>query len=256
MKKIGLALGGGAAHGVAHIGVLQVLEEHGIPIDYISGCSAGAIVGGLYATGSDMYMAGKLATTIEMSSFIDITIPRTGFIKGDKAEKLVDMLTKGKNAEECVIPFSAIACDILSGECVTLSNGRVSKICHASFAMPGIFEPVNIDGMQLIDGGAMTRIPSEQVRKMGADYVIAVDVGYQGWGHKRATNIMEVIMSAFDMCDWEVTEQMYDRADIVINPDLRDIPMTSLEKSAECLQKGRDAAEAVVGRILEDIGRA
>ncbi len=253
MKKIGLALGGGAAHGVAHIGVLQVLIEHGIPIDYIAGCSAGAIIGGLYSTGSDMYMAGKLATTIDMQSFIDITIPRTGFIKGEKAEKLVDMLTKGKNAEECDPPFIAIACDILSGKCITLSSGRVSRICHASFAMPGIFEPVEIDGMQLIDGGAMTRIPSEQVRKMGADYVIAVDVGYQGWGHKRASNIMDVIMSAFDMCDWEVTEQMYNKADIVINPDLRDIPMTSLEKSVECLQRGRTAAEAVIEKIKIDI---
>ena len=101
MKKVGIALGGGSAHGVAHIGVLQVLQENGIPIDFVAGCSAGAIAGGLFCTGSDMYMAGKLCASIDLSSFLDVTIPKMGFMKGEKAVQIVDMLTKGKTIEEC-----------------------------------------------------------------------------------------------------------------------------------------------------------
>ncbi len=253
MKKVGLALGGGAAHGVAHIGVLQVLTEQGIPIDFVSGCSAGAIVGAMYCTGSDMYLAGKLCSSIDMSSFIDITIPRTGFIKGEKAENLVDMLTKGKNIEECVPPFTAISCDMISGKCITFDKGRVSKACHASFAIPGVFEPVEQGEMQLVDGGVLTRVPVEQVRKMGAEYVIAVDVGYQGWGHTRATNLIDTIMNAFEMCDWQVVEKVYKESDCVINPDLRNIPMNSLKMAEETIELGRKAALSAIDKIKNDL---
>ena len=253
MKKVGLALGGGAAHGVAHFGVIQVLKENGIPIDYIAGCSAGAIVGGMYSTGSDMYMAAKLAENIDMASFIDITIPKMGFIRGKKAENLVDILVKGKNIEECEPPFCAIACDVISGRCDTFKSGKISKACHASFAMPGIFEPVEIDGKQYIDGGSMIRVPIDQVRQMGAEYIIAVDVGYQGWGHKKAENLMDVLLFAFDMCDWQIVEKMYETADCVINPDLRDIPIKSLEKSKECLELGRSATEKMIEKIKSDL---
>ncbi len=254
MKKVGLALGGGAAHGVAHLGVLQVFLEQGIPIDYVSGCSAGAIAGALFCTGSDMYLAGKLCSTIDMSSFIDVIIPRIGFIKGEKAENLVNMLVKGKNLEECSPPFSAIACDVLSGKCVMLDKGNLAKACHASFAIPGVFEPVDFLDMQLIDGGAMTRVPVDEVKKMGAEYVIAVDVGYQGWGHEKAKNLIDIIMYAFEMCDWQMVEQMYKKSDCVINPDLRQIPLQSLEKSEECIALGREAALKVVDKIKADLG--
>ena len=253
MKKVGLALGGGAAHGVAHIGVLQVLNENNIPIDYVSGCSAGAIAGGLYCTGSDMYMAGKLCATIDMSTFIDVIIPRLGFIKGDKAEGLVDMLCKGKKIEECSPPFTAIACDIITGKCVTIDKGPVARACHASFAIPGVFEPVEIDGMQLIDGGAMTRIPIEEVRKMGAEYVIGVDVGYQGEGHEKAKNLMEVLMYAFEMSDWQNVEHMYGKADCIIDPDLRNIPLHNLEKAEETIEIGRQATIKMIDKIKNDL---
>lgn len=254
MKKVGLALGGGAAHGVAHIGVIQVLIENKIPIDFISGCSAGAIVGGLYCTGSDMYMAGKLCATIDMSSFIDVIIPRLGFIKGEKAENLVDMLCKGKNIEECSPPFSAVACDIITGKCVTLNKGKVSRACHASFAIPGVFEPVEIDDMQLIDGGAMTRVPIEEVKQMGAEYIIGVDVGYQGSGHLKAKNLMEVLMYAFEMSDWQTVEQHYKKADCIINPDLKDIPLHNLDKAEETIELGRQATLKIIDKIKNDLG--
>lgn len=253
MKKVGLALGGGAAHGVAHIGVIQVLIENNIPIDYISGCSAGAIVGGLYSTGSDMYLAGKLCASIDMSNFIDIIVPRMGFIKGEKAENLVDMLCKGKNIEECDPPFTAVACDIITGKCVTIDRGRVSKACHASFAIPGVFEPVEIDGMQLIDGGAMNRVPIREVKNMGAEYVIGIDVGYQGSGHQKAKNLMEVLMYAFEMSDWQNVEQMYKYCNCVIDPDLRNIPLHNLEKAEETIELGRQAALKMLDKIKRDL---
>ncbi len=253
MKKVGLALGGGAAHGIAHIGVIQVLIENNIPIDFVSGCSAGAIVGGLYCTGSDMYMAGKLCSTIDMSTFIDVIIPRLGFIKGEKAENLVNMLCKGKNIEDCLPPFTAVACDIISGKCITLDKGNVAKACHASFAIPGVFEPVDIGDMQLIDGGAMTRIPIGEVKKMGAEYVIGVDVGYQGSGHQKAKNLMEVLMYAFEMNDWQTVEKMHEKADCIIDPDLREIPLHNLEKAEETVELGRKATMKMLDKIKKDL---
>ena len=253
MKKIGLALGGGAAHGVAHIGVLQVLVENHIPIDFVAGCSAGSIAGGLFCTGSDMYMAGKLCASIDLSSFLDVTIPKMGFMKGEKAEQLVEMLSKGKNIEECDPPFCAIACDLISGKCISFTQGKIARACHASFAIPGVFEPVEINGMQLVDGGAMTRVPIREVRAMGAEYVIAVDVGYQGWGHEKAKNLVEVIMNSFEMCDWQIVEQLYRESDCLINPDLRTIPIDNLGKAAECLEIGRKAALDALDKIKTDL---
>ena len=254
MKKVGLALGGGAAHGVAHIGVIQVLIENNIPIDYVSGCSAGAIVGGLYSTGSDMYLLGKLCATIDMSTFIDIIIPKMGFIKGEKAENLVDMLCKGKNIEECNPPFSAVACDLITGKCVTLNKGKVAKACHASFAIPGVFEPVEIENMQLVDGGVTTRIPIKEVKEMGAEYVIGVDVGYQGAGHNKANNLMEVLLYSFETCDWQNVEQLYKYCDCVIDPDLRHIPLHNLEKVEETIELGRQATLKMLDKIKTDLG--
>ena len=100
----------------------------------------------------------------------------------------------------------------------------------------------------------MTRVPIREVRAMGAEYVIAVDVGYQGWGHKKAKNLVEVIMNSFEMCDWQVVEQLYQESDCLINPDLRTIPLDNLEKAEECLMMGREATLAVVDKIKEEIG--
>lgn len=254
MKKVGLALGGGAARGVAHFGVLEVLSEERIPIDFVCGCSAGAIAGALYCTGSDVVLAGKLCETIDMASFLDFTIPRMGFMKGEKAEKMVEMLTKGKRIEECGTPFSCVACDLISGQTVTFTSGPIARACHASFAIPGVFEPVEIDGKQLVDGGITTRVPVEQVRAMGADYVIAVDVGYQGTGHPKAENMMNVFLNAFDLCDWLNNERLVARSDCLICPDMENIPMDSLEKASESLENGRIAARAAVEKIKRDIG--
>ena len=255
MKKVGIALGGGSAHGVAHLGILQVFIENKIPIDFVSGCSSGAIAAALFATGSDMYLAGKLCASIDVSSFIDITIPHYGFVKGKKAEELVNMLTKGKNFEDLTTPkLSVVACDMLKGECVALSSGNIARACHASFAIPGIFEPIETEDMMLIDGGVVTRIPVKEVKEMGAQYVIGVDVGYQGWGHKKPKNILEIMMNAFEMSDWQNTSRVYAECDVMINPDLRDIPMDNLSMAEETVALGRQAAEKVVDKIKSDLG--
>ncbi len=254
MKKVGIALGGGCAHGVAHLGILQVFVENNIPIDFICGCSSGAIAAALFATGSDMYLAGKLCATLDFSALIDITIPHIGFVKGKKAEELVNMLTKGKSFEDLNNPkLSVIACDILKGECVTISNGNIARACRASFSIPGVFEPIEIDDKLLIDGGVITRIPIKQVKEMGAEYVIGVDVGYQGWGHQPPKNIIELMMNAFEMSDWQTTSRAYNDCDVMVNPDLRDIPIDSLLMAEETVAIGREAAKMVVDKIKNDL---
>lgn len=254
MKKVGVALGGGCAHGVAHIGVLQVFAENKIPVDFVSGCSAGAIVAALYATKSDMLMLGKLCASLDISSLIDVTIPHYGFVKGQKAENLLNMLTKNKNFEDLTEPkLSVIACDMLKGSDVMLTSGNIARACHASFAIPGIFEPIEMDDMFLIDGGVVTRIPIKQVKEMGAQYVIAVDVGYQGGGYSKPKNILEILMSAFEMSDWQNVSRVYCECDTLIAPDLRDIPADNLSMATLAIKRGREAAEKVIDKIKNDL---
>lgn len=254
MKKVGVALGGGCAHGVAHIGVLQVFIENNIPIDFISGCSAGAIVAALFATKSDMYFLPKLCASLDASSFIDITVPHYGFVKGQKAQDLLNMLTKNKNFEDIASPkLSVIACDMLKGCDVMLNKGNIARACRASFGIPGIFEPIEMDGMYLIDGGVITRIPIEQVKQMGAEYVIAVDVGYQGWGYKKPNNILEILMNAFEMSDWQNTSRAYCKCDTLITPNLRDVPADNLSMALTAVNRGRSAAEKAIKKIKEDL---
>ena len=253
MKKVGVALGGGAAHGLAHIGVLQVLKEYDVPIHCVSGSSAGAVIGGLYCAGLDLYELANLGRTLDLNSLLDLSFGTKGFVKGNKAEEMVDVLCNGKKIEECDILFSAVTCDIISGKSVILNKGKISKACHASFAMPGIFEPVEVEGMQLIDGGTMIRVPINEVKKMGAEFVIGVDVGYQGDGHKKAESILEIMLDAFEMSDWQNAERMKNSCNCLISPLLKNIPMHTLDKAQETIEAGRKATLEIIDSIKKDI---
>ena len=179
-KKVGLALSGGAARGLAHVGVISVLHEAGIPIDMIAGTSAGAIMGAVYARHLDTEKMREYAldpSWKKRAPMIDPSFPKTGFIKGKKIENLLASFLGGHiDFKDLQIPFACVATDITTGEEIIFNSGSVTAALRASISIPGIFTLTRQRGRYLVDGGLTTPVPVEVVRQMGADFVIAVNV--------------------------------------------------------------------------------
>ena len=168
-ERIGLALGSGSARGFAHIGVINALMENSIPIDCICGCSAGAIIGSIYCAGGDVNMFAKLCSQMNTRDLLDFTVPRRGFIRGEKFEALLRLLTKNYTFEQMKIPFACVAVDLNSGMIKCFNSGRVYPAVRASMSIPGAFEPKEIDGARYVDGGVLKPIPVSCTRALGAD---------------------------------------------------------------------------------------
>ena len=179
--SIGLALGSGGARGLAHIGVIQVLEEHGVSIDVVAGSSIGALVGALYGSGNDGEALHRIASDATLLKIIPLFDPslRHGFLGGTKLERLIKKFVGGRRVEECRIPLAVIATDLRSGEVVIFREGDLASVVRASISVPWVFRPVEIDGRLLADGGLSMPVPAEPVRDIGADVVIAVDLDWE-----------------------------------------------------------------------------
>lgn len=176
-KKIGLALGSGGARGVAHIGIIKALEEEGIKPDYITGCSMGAVVGACYAAGMTADEMKEAVMQIKPINLIDVNLNlRQSVLKGNKVYDMLIQKIGSVRFDELKIPFQCVASDMLSNKLILLKEGEVATAVRASSAIPLVFSPVKYEDKLLIDGGVLCRIPVEQVRDMGADVVIAVDV--------------------------------------------------------------------------------
>lgn len=177
--RIALTLGGGGARGLAHIGVLKVLVSEGIPVDFVTGASMGAVIGGAFAAGFPVEEMEQIAIKTgikKMLSWADFIWPRRGLVAGDRVEKNYEQITFGKNFDELDIPSTFVATDIDTGEEVRLSSGKVARALRASTAVPGIFNPVYMDGRRLVDGSIAASVPVSAAFSMGADVVIALDV--------------------------------------------------------------------------------
>jgi NTE family protein len=178
-KKIGLALGGGAARGLAHIGVLEVLQKEGIPIDMVAGTSAGAIVGALYAQGKDSNEIKSLALEFgnrKLAHFVDPYLPKSGFIRGRKIQDLLVSYIGDIRFSDMKIPFACVATDVETGEEVVLDQGSVPEAVRASISIPGVFAVARWKGRYLVDGGVVNPVPVNILKGMGANFVIAVNV--------------------------------------------------------------------------------
>ncbi len=204
-KKLGLALGAGGSRGVAHIGVLRALEEEGITPSYISGSSMGAIIGACYAKGmsiDEMLGAVLKLKTVQLLDPATLPVKQMGLFKGKKMNAMLLNNIGDIDFSELKIPFTCVANDLLSGKCVTLGEGKVTDAVCASSTIPGVFKPFRLNDMLLIDGGVLCRVPTEQVRAMGAEAVIAVDVltnTYEERTHIK--NLMSMVFRVYDMMD-------------------------------------------------------
>ncbi len=175
-KRIGLALSGGVSRGPAHIGVLNMLVQAGIPIDCVAGVSAGSIVGAAFCAGVPLEEMNELALIIGWRRIARPVWPRRGFLTFKKLERFLVELIGDVEFQQLKIPLAVVATDLLSGEPVVLKEGRVATAVHASCAVPGFVEPVERGGLLLGDGGVSCNLPGKQVRTLGADYVIGVDL--------------------------------------------------------------------------------
>jgi NTE family protein len=268
-KKIGLALGGGAARGMAHVGVLDVLKQAGIPIDFIAGTSAGAIVGAAYAWSGDtgrMIKEALDANWKKMAPFIDPAIPKSGFIKGNKIRDLLANYIGGDiDFKDLKIPFACVATDIDTGEEVVIDTGRIADALRASISLPGIFSVVKHGGRFVVDGGLSTPVPVEVVRRMGADFIIAVNVnpdvtGRMGRAYRQRVeahkepNLIQVLMQSLYITTYAVGQHAMENADIVIEPDLAHIGASEFTKGLELINHGREAAEKALPEIKRRLG--
>jgi len=178
--KFGLALGGGSARGLAHVGVIQTLKAYNIPIDIIAGTSIGSVVGSLYATGASIDQLEEAALSMKKSKtlfLIDLALPHSGLISGKRIEEMLNDLALGdKTFDDLKIPFAAVAADVESGAEVVLNQGKVIDAVRASISIPGIFTPVKYQDYYLVDGGVVDPVPVDVVQKMGADIIIAVSL--------------------------------------------------------------------------------
>lgn len=252
-KKIGLSLGAGGAKGLAHIGVLQVLLREGIHIDYLAGTSIGALIGASFAAGNDIEMMAKLATRFNQSLIVDVTLPRLGLLKGQKAMELIKLLTHNKNFDQLNIPFAAVATDVERGEVVIFREGNVAQAVRASISIPGVFRPVRYMGRLMVDGAVSERMPVNILKEMGADYIIGVDL--KSWPQKKTEvrNIYEVIMQSIDILENLAFKNYINLVDTLIAPNLSSIGTSDYAKGEECITLGRAAAEMQIQQIKNDL---
>ena len=217
--KVGLALGSGGARGFAHLGVIKVLVENDIPIDYIAGSSMGSLVACFYASGLDFNQLYKLSTSFKRKFYLDFTIPKMGFIAGKRIKDLIRLFTKGKQLEDLNPPVSVVATDLKTGEKVVFKEGPIAEAVRSSISIPGVFVPEKKDGRLLVDGGVVDRVPVSVVKGMGADIVIAVDVS-RVKTDAEITNIYDVIMQSLDIMQMELVINRQIASDIMMRPSV------------------------------------
>jgi NTE family protein len=249
-KKVGLALGGGYARGLAHIGVLEVLEREGIPVDLIAGTSAGALVGALYACERDAALIKKQAAQMDwvgLTSLIDLTIHRSGFLGGRRVSNLLKRLMGDARFEDLAIPFSCVATDIITGDQVVLSSGPVLEAVRASISVPVVFTVVKNQGRYLVDGGLVNPVPVSVARAMGADFVIAVDVTpdkAERAAHisrnetSREPSLIQVLVQAIYIGTYYSARMVSEGADVIIHPHLAKIGPGEFHRAAEIILEG------------------
>lgn len=256
--RIGLALGGGAVRGAAHIGVIRALHEEAIPIDCIAGTSAGALVGSLYAGGLEWQELQEAAVGLGWLSVAEPAWPRGGFLTNRRMRRFLDQQMGPVTFDDLRLPFVAVAADANTGAEVVLREGRVADAVRASTAIPGIIKPVELDGRLLVDGGVVTNVPAGVARSLGADVVIAVDVTAYGFSQGAPRSSAEAMMRAIDIMSRQTVMASLEWADVVIRPQLSGLHSYSAKGTAEFLRRGyaaaREAMPAIKARI-EEVGR-
>ncbi len=254
--RVALVLGGGAARGFAHVGVVRVLEQEKIPIDMIVGTSVGSLIGAIYASNPNSFELEWTAFSLEKDDLLDYgvfsAITGMGPVKGDKLEEFVKNKVPISNIENLKLPFVAVATDLNRGTEVVLDHGPVSKAVRASSAIPGVFNPVALQGRLLVDGGVVDNIPVSVARAKGADIIIAVDIS-ENVANFNITNMIDVMLQAVNIITKENTRYQRKDADVLITPAVGNVAMLDFTQKKRCMQAGIEAAQRALPEIKEKI---
>jgi NTE family protein len=250
--KVALVLGGGAARGFAHIGVIRALEREKVPIDLIVGTSVGSLIGAIYAADRNSFDLEWTAFLLEKDSIFDFgimsAISGMGAAKGDKLEEFVRTKVPIANIEDLRIPFAAVATDLNRGNRVVLDKGPVARAVRASSAIPGVFPPVQHQDKLLVDGGVIDNVPVSVAREKGVDLVIAVDIGQQVINFN-ITNVLDVMLQSISIMAAENAKVRKKDADVLIAPKVGDVGMLDFSQKKRCMQAGIDATDAAMPEI-------
>jgi NTE family protein len=247
-KKLGLALGGGAVLGFAHIGVLKALTEAGFRPAAVAGTSAGSVFGALFCAGLSWQEIREAAKKISWINLVTPAVPLMGLLKAEGLEKIMDKLTGGKNIEDLATPFRAIATDLTSAKEVVLGTGPLARAVRISCSVPGIFVPFEDGGRLLADGGLVNNVPVDAVRALGADYVIAVNV-ISATDGKKPRNIGEVIYRSILILQAGVNSGALRQADLLVRPDLTGFSAHDISKKEQIIEAGERAMRELLPRI-------
>ncbi|MCE9633794.1 MAG: patatin-like phospholipase family protein [Methylophilales bacterium] len=253
--KIALVLGGGAVRGFAHVGVIKVLEAQGIIPDMVVGTSAGSVVGALYAAGYSGFELQKIAFKLEEDSVGDWIVPDRGFIKGEALQTFINKAVQNKPIEKLRKPFAAITTDLQSGEMVVFSRGNTGQAVRASSSVPGVFQPVNINGRDYVDGGLTSPVPVRAARALGADVVIAVDIIAKPKSRK-IEGLTDILLQTFTIMGQAISGRELLEADVVIRPNTLSIGGADFAKKHEAILEGEKAAQASLPLIRQKIQQA
>jgi len=255
--KIALALGGGAARGFAHVGVIKALEAQGIVPDIIVGTSAGSVVAALYAGGANGFELQKLALSMEDGSVSDWVLPDRGFIRGEALQNFVNKALANRPMNALPRKLAVVATELQTGEMTVLRSGDVGLAVRASSSVPGVFQPVRIGGREFVDGGLVSPVPAKVARDMGADLVIAVDISSKPKNAK-VSSMIDVLLQTFTIMSTTVAQYELGQADVVIRPDVGSIGGTDFQSKHLAILEGEKAAAEKMEQIraaLAKIGR-
>jgi NTE family protein len=246
---LGVALGGGFARGIAHIGALKVLEEENIPVDFVAGTSVGAIIGAAYCGGMTAAELEKMACAVRLRDFGRLTLSRCGFYNTDRMARLFARELKKHTFEELTIPLAITATDFRSGEAVVFTKGALADPIRASCAYPGMFLPVEIDGRSYIDGMLAYAVPTTPLRRMGADRVIGVYLSAH-WNNARPPrHVFEVIGQCFSIAQSKLSESWMKDANLVLEPNVAGFAYDCFERTPELIAAGEAAMRAVLPQV-------
>lgn len=246
--KIALVLGGGAAKGFAHVGVIKVLEANGIVPDLVVGTSAGSVVGALYAGGYGGYELQKIALKLDEGSVSDLTLPDRGFIKGEQLQEFINKSLGSRPIERLNRPFAAVATDLGSGEMMVFQRGNTGMAVRASSSVPGVFQPVAINGREYVDGGLVSPVPVKVARSLGADIVIAVDISAKP-RYAKTDGLLNIMLQTFAIMGQSISRQELATADVVIRPKIGGIGSADFEQKHLAILEGEKAAQEALPLI-------
>ena len=252
--RIGLALSGGSTRGAAHIGVLMVLEREGIRPDFIAGTSAGALIGASYCAGVPLDEISRIFLTMKWPTLLKPNFLHSmSLFDTSPMEEYIRKNIGDCNFEDLKIPFAAVACDIQTGERVVLDKGPMAPAIRASAAIPGLFSPVNIDDRLLVDGGTVDNFPVHQVKAMGAEYIIGVNLSRSKEAGRPPTSPFDIFMDMINIMQARSAVADASECDCYIRPNVNLYSSWSFSDTPKILEEGRIAAETVVPQLKKDL---